>query len=119
MTGRSENFNAPSHFIAPQLFPVTSDSPFGVPDRRTYAPPLSPTPLLDPVVRSIAASHQTTPANVILAWHYQLGIVFNPRSQNAAHIVENIGVGAMPWWTLNLSDMEMEALSSRPQVPVQ
>jgi diketogulonate reductase-like aldo/keto reductase len=94
---------------------VNGYSPFGVPDRRTYAPPMSVTPLVDPVVGAVAAAHATTPANVILAWHFQQGVVFNPRSQNAAHFVENLGLGALPWWAVSLSASEMAALSSRPQ----
>jgi diketogulonate reductase-like aldo/keto reductase len=77
---------------------------------------MSLTPLLDPIVLSIAATHKTTPANVILAWHYALNIPFNPRSQNAAHQLENLGVGTtIPWWSLNLSQSELTALNTRPQ----
>jgi diketogulonate reductase-like aldo/keto reductase len=94
---------------------VNGYSPFGVPDHRTFFPPQSRTVFEDPVVVAIAAAHATSPAEVILAWHYQLGVVFNPRSMNAAHILENLGATATPWWTINLSAAEMAQLSSRPQ----
>lgn len=95
---------------------VNGYSPFGVPDRKTFQPPMSITPLVDPIVLSIAATHKTTPANVILAWHYSLNIPFNPRSQNAAHQLENLGSGStLPWWNLNLSQSELTALNTRPQ----
>lgn len=94
---------------------VNGYSPFGVPDHRTYAPPQSKTILADPVVRAIAAAHASTPAQVLLAWHYQLGVVFNPRSMNAAHVLENLGLTATPWWSLKLTDAEMQQLNARPQ----
>lgn len=95
---------------------VNGYSPFGVVDRKTFPPPMPAlTPLADPVVVQIAAAHGVTPATVILAWQYQLGIVFNPRSQNAAHMLENIGATAAPWWSIALTAAEMSALSSRPQ----
>jgi len=94
---------------------VNGYSPFGVVDRRTYAAPCAPRLLDDAVVVAAAAAHGTTPANVVLAWHAALGIVFNPRSQNAAHLLENAGTGASPWWDVKLTPAELAALSSRPQ----
>ena len=94
---------------------VNGYSPFGVLDHRTFTPPRALTVLADPVVLSIAAAHQTSPAIVILAWHYKLGIPFNPRSMNAAHMLENIGATPTPWWELALTPDEMTALNSRPQ----
>jgi diketogulonate reductase-like aldo/keto reductase len=95
---------------------VNGYSPFGVPDRKTFPPPMPAlTPLLDPTVVNIALEKGTTPANIILAWHYALKIPFNPRSQNAAHQLENLGLGAKPWWSIQLSDEEITALSTRPQ----
>jgi 2,5-diketo-D-gluconate reductase A len=95
---------------------VNGYSPFGVTDRHSFAAPCADTVLADPVVVAIAASHRATPAAVILAWHAALGIVVNPRSQNAAHMAENLGVGAAaPWWTVSLTPAEVAKLSSRPQ----
>jgi diketogulonate reductase-like aldo/keto reductase len=71
---------------------------------------MSKTPLVDPVAQSIAAAHGVSVASVTLAWQWQarsllrfaalkqnaiavpmqLGFVTNPRSQNAAHAVENL-----------------------------
>jgi diketogulonate reductase-like aldo/keto reductase len=96
---------------------VNGYSPFGVPDRKTFPPPMPAlTPLLDPIVVNTAKTHGTSPANIILAWHYASQIPFNPRSQNAIHMLENLGEGSTPpWWTITLSDEEMNALSTRPQ----
>jgi diketogulonate reductase-like aldo/keto reductase len=96
---------------------VNGYSPFGVPDHRKYTPPHSVTMLVDPVVMAVAAAHSTSAAVVTLAWQHALGIVFNPRSMNAAHILENLGqVGTAPWWELKLSAQEMQQMSSRPQL---
>lgn len=95
---------------------VNGYSPFGVPDHRTYTPPQSTTMLVDPVVMSVAAAHNVSPAVAMLAWQYALGIVFNPRSMNAAHILENLGQTGTPWWDVVLTPQEMQAMSSRPQV---
>ena len=94
---------------------VNGYSPFGVLDHAHFLPPLSPTVLEDPVVKAVAAAHGVSPAVAILAWHFQQGIAFNPRSMNAAHILENIGATPTPWWQVNLSEEEMGQLSSRPQ----
>jgi diketogulonate reductase-like aldo/keto reductase len=60
-------------------------SPFAVPDRRVYPAPFPKTMLEDAALVQIAAAHQRSAAEVALAWQWQLGIVVNPRSQNAAH----------------------------------
>lgn len=65
---------------------VNGYSPFGVPDHRTFPPPMALTPLLDSVALSIAAAHDTTSANVMLAWQYQLGIVVNVRTPRRAFV---------------------------------
>jgi len=31
-----------------------------------------------------------SPAQILLAWQYHQGIVFNPRSMNKAHMLENL-----------------------------
>ena len=100
--------NPPTH--------TKTDSPFGVIDHTKFPPPMSPTVLEDPVVKAVAAAHGVSPAVAILAWHFQQGVVFNPRSMNAAHMLENIGLSPTPWWDVHLSADEMALLSSRPQV---
>ena len=94
---------------------VNGYSPFGVTDRRTFTAPCPPLLLGDSVLVATAAAHGTTPANVVLAWHAALGIVFNPRSQNAAHLLANAGTGADSWMDVDLTAAEGTALSARPQ----
>ncbi|TQJ35313.1 aldo/keto reductase [Arthrobacter sp. SLBN-122] len=45
--------------------------------------------LEDPVVASIAAKHQTTPAQVVIAWHLAIGNVVIPKSVTESRIKEN------------------------------
>lgn len=46
----------------------------------------------DPTIVEIAKAHNVTPAQVILRWHLQRGVVAIPGSSNPAHIKENISV---------------------------
>ena len=85
-------------------------SPFAVPDRRSYKPPMARTPLEDPVLAGIAAAHGTSPAQATLAWQWARGMVFNPRSQNAAHMLQNLAFEG-----ILLSEAEVAALDARPQ----
>lgn len=48
--------------------------------------------LKDPVIAEIAKAHGKSPAQVILRWHIQIGVVVIPKSANPQRIVENISV---------------------------
>lgn len=48
--------------------------------------------LADPVVTTIAERHGRTPAQVVLRWHVQQGIVVIPKSVTPARIAENLEV---------------------------
>ncbi|MCJ1688858.1 aldo/keto reductase [Rathayibacter sp. VKM Ac-2927] len=55
--------------------------------------PLARGRLLDePVLASIAAKHGVSPAQVVLRWHVQLGVVVIPKSVTPARIRENLDV---------------------------
>jgi diketogulonate reductase-like aldo/keto reductase len=104
-------------------------SPLGVPDAHAFPPGsapvgerLSSTVLADPVVTAIAEAHApATPAQVVFAWLWQLGITAVPRSQNTTHMADNLRVfGFSPGTTppsppLRLTAAEVTALSARPQ----
>ena len=45
--------------------------------------------LQDPAVASIAAKHQATPAQVVIAWHLAIGNVVIPKSVTESRIKEN------------------------------
>jgi 2,5-diketo-D-gluconate reductase A len=58
-------------------------------------------------VVTIAAAHGRTPAQVVLRWHLQLGLVVIPKSTHAERIRENFDV-----FDFSLTDEEMAALSA-------
>ena len=87
-------------------------SPFGVPDHKKY-PIQGQTPLQDPVLLELATKRNVSAAVLTLAWQAQLGMVVNPRSQNAAHMLENINFLSLIGSPLTTE--EMNTLNSRPQ----
>lgn len=46
----------------------------------------------NPVLAEIAKKHNKSIAQVCLRWHYQRGVVAIPRSQNKAHMIENLQI---------------------------
>jgi len=69
--------------------------------------PLKNTRLTDPVLAQIAGAHSVTPAQVVLRWHVQLGIVVIPRSSKQERIVSNADL-----FGFSLTNQEMDRLSS-------
>jgi len=63
-------------------------------------------PLRDSVIRTIAAAHKKTPAQVIVRWQCQRGISVIPKSSNPDRIKENFDV-----WDFALSDSEMALIN--------
>lgn len=63
--------------------------------------------LVNPVIAEIAASHERTPAQVIIRWHVQLGNVVIPKSVTPARIEENIKV-----FDFELTAADMTAIQS-------
>ena len=61
----------------------------------------------DETISAIAAAHGKTPAQVILRWHLQRGVVAIPGSSNSDHIRENISV-----FDFELTEEEMERIST-------
>jgi diketogulonate reductase-like aldo/keto reductase len=43
-------------------------------------------------ITKIAQKHSKTPAQVIYRWHWQQGIVINPRTSNSTHMMENLSI---------------------------
>ena len=58
----------------------------------SYAPIGSGQLLMDSIVCDVAAAYGKTPAQVVLRWHLQQGIVAIPRSRNPGRIRENIAI---------------------------
>ncbi|CAF1634672.1 unnamed protein product [Adineta ricciae] len=72
-----------------------SYSPVGCPDHAlTLGPTWNPIPDLrkHPRVVTIAAKHGKTSAQVVLRWHWQQGIVVNPRTRDPTHMMENMSI---------------------------
>ncbi|SFG55904.1 Aldo/keto reductase [Halopelagius inordinatus] len=68
----------------------------------TAAAPLARTEVLDdPVVRDVAEAYDRTPAQVVLRWQIQKGIVTIPKSSTPDHIRSNFEVGE---WELDAED---------------
>jgi 2,5-diketo-D-gluconate reductase A len=63
--------------------------------------------LKDPVIAEIAKAHGKSPAQVILRWHIQIGVVVIPKSANPQRIVENISI-----FDFTLSPEEMERIGT-------
>jgi 2,5-diketo-D-gluconate reductase A len=63
--------------------------------------------LQEPTLKAIAANHHKTPAQVVLRWHIELGVVAVPRSANRKRIAENINI-----FDFALTEDEIAAISA-------
>jgi 2,5-diketo-D-gluconate reductase A len=71
------------------------------------------TGLLDePAITAIAARHGRTPAQIVLRWHLELGLVVVPKSASPARLAENIDV-----FDFTLSAAEIAAISALDRGP--
>ena len=63
--------------------------------------------LNDKVIKEIASSHNVTPAQVILRWNLQKGVIVIPGSSNPEHIKENTEI-----YHFELTENEMNEINS-------
>ena len=63
--------------------------------------------LVDETIKAIAEAHSVSPAQVILRWDLQRGIVVIPGSSNPEHIKENLDL-----FGFELSEEEMEQIKA-------
>jgi 2,5-diketo-D-gluconate reductase A len=61
----------------------------------------------DPLIRGIAATHGKSPAQIIIRWHLQQGLIPLPKTANLARIRENFDV-----FDFMLSPAEFDAIAS-------
>lgn len=71
------------------------------------------TDLTDPVLTSAAERHEVTPAQVLLRWHIDHGIVAIPRTDSTRRIEQNLDV-----WGFELDDGELDAIDALSTVDV-
>lgn len=64
----------------------------------------------DPAVLAVARAHEVTPAQVVLRWHVQLGVVPLPRSGDPGRRLENLDV-----FGFELSQDDMARITDRPR----
>ena len=81
---------------------ITAYSPLGTPTR-PWAGPDEPKLLEDSKIIEIANSYNKTPAQIILRWQIERGVIVVPKSVNETRIEENFNVLD---FTLNEADME-------------
>jgi 2,5-diketo-D-gluconate reductase A len=68
--------------------------------------------LADPVIGAIAARHGRTPAQVIIRWHLDSGLIVIPKSVTPKRIVENFDVFG---FTLSAADLDAIAKLDSPE----
>jgi 2,5-diketo-D-gluconate reductase A len=66
--------------------------------------------LREPVIAELAARHGRTPAQIVLRWHIELGLVAIPKSATAERIRQNIDI-----FDFSLSPEEVAAISALDQ----
>jgi 2,5-diketo-D-gluconate reductase A len=80
----------------------------------SYGRSTAGTALLDPSITAIAKIHRKTPAQIIIRWHLQEGLILSPRTTKPERLAENINVFD---FTLTAEDVyRIEALDRPDEV---
>jgi 2,5-diketo-D-gluconate reductase A len=73
--------------------------------------PFKNTDLGEPVLREVADAHGVTPAQVVLRWHVEHGVVVLSKSANSERIRANLAIGGF-----SLTDEEVARIDGLAQV---
>ena len=82
-------------------------SPLGCPDWAPTSHNWSHSLLQEPTVLDIAKAHQCTPAQVVLQWEWQQGVIVNPRTEKENHMIENLS-----FFDIQLTDEEIRDITA-------
>jgi 2,5-diketo-D-gluconate reductase A len=63
--------------------------------------------LAEPAITAIAARHDRTPAQIVLRWHIELGLIPVPKSSNPERLAQNLAV-----FDFSLTPAEVSAISA-------
>ncbi|XP_029473480.1 aldo-keto reductase family 1 member A1 isoform X2 [Rhinatrema bivittatum] len=85
---------------------MTAYSPLGSPDR-AWKHPEEPILLQEPALQALAVKHGKSPAQILLRWQVQRGVVTVPKSITPTRILENLQV-----FDFSLTEEEMKSISS-------
>lgn len=73
--------------------------------------PLLANLMTDTAIAALAAKHERSPAQIVLRWHLQEGLLVSPRTVTPARLEENIAIGD---FTLDAEDMYRIEAIDRP-----
>ena len=66
--------------------------------------------LAEPTIATIATRHERTPAQVVLRWHIELGLIPIPKSSNPERLAQNLAV-----FDFSLTPDDVNAISALDQ----
>merc|ERR1712172_88588 len=107
----------PFAFCKERGITITAYSPLGSPDR-PWAKPGEPLLLDDPKIKAIASKHSKSPAQVLIRWQVQRGVIVIPKSVTPARIEENANIFDFKLSAEEMKEMESFDCNGRLIVPM-
>jgi len=104
-------------FCAARGITITGYSPLGSPDR-PWAKPDDVKLLDDPKLRSIAEKYNKTPAQIVLRWQVQRGVIVIPKSVTPKRIAENAQVFDFALTAAEMAELDAFDCNGRIIVPM-